>query len=69
MYDYFGMTLTADTEREMQHYLDNDPKTTSYGKHKYTLEQFGLTKEDIRREFQEYIEIMTRRGVKQDMIL
>ena len=31
LYDYFGMTLTPETESAMMHYIYNDPKKTKYG--------------------------------------
>ncbi len=40
----------------LEHYLANDPKKKKYGKHKYTLEEFGLTKEMLKEEFKEYYE-------------
>ena len=68
MYDYFGMTLTPQTESAMRNYLENDPKKTIYGAHKYTLEEFGLTKEDLRVEFKEYVELMSKRIKIEDII-
>ena len=68
MYDYFGMTLTPETEAEMRNYLENDPKKTTYGAHKYTLEEFDLTLEDIKVEFKEYIDLMSKRIKIEDII-
>ena len=68
MYDYFGMTLTLDTELAMEYYMDNDPKKTTYGVHKYTLEQFGLTVDEIKEEFKEYIEIMLKTTKLEDIV-
>ena len=68
MYDYFEMTLTPQTESAMSHYMDNDPKKTSYGQHKYTLEEFGLTKDILREEFKEYIDMMSKTTNVEDII-
>ena len=57
MYDYFGMTMTLETELAMMNYMNNDPKKTTYGVHKYTLEEFGISMDEIKEEFKEYIEI------------
>ncbi len=59
LYAYFSMPLTAQTETNMRQYLENDPKKKEYGSHKYTLEGFGITVEDLKREFSEFIELMS----------
>ena len=56
MYDYFGMALTPDTKAAMASYMNNDPKKTTYGVHKYSLQEFSLTIDEIKEEFKEYIE-------------
>ena len=68
MYDYFGMTLTPQTESAMGHYMNNDPKKTVYGQHKYTLQEFGLTIDDLKEEFKEYIEMMSKTTKMEDII-
>ena len=68
LYDYFGMTLTPETESAMVHYLNNDPKKTKYGVHKYTLEEFGISIDEIKEEFKEYIEIMSKTTKLEDII-
>ena len=40
----------------MRHYLANDPKKKKYGKHTYSLSDYGLTKEMLKAEFKEYYE-------------
>ena len=69
MYDFLGMTLTPASEAAMRCYMENDPKKTQYGSHKYTLEQSGLKKEDIKEEFKEYIDFMTGKGFQEKDIL
>ena len=68
LYDYFEMTLTPETESAMVHYLNNDPKKTTYGEHKYTLEEFGISVDDIKEEFKEYLEIMSKTTKLEDII-
>ena len=69
LYDFLGMTLTPASETAMRHYLENDPKKTKYGVHKYTMEQFSLTKKDLKEEFKEYIDFMTEQGFAEEDIL
>ena len=61
LYSYFGITLSRETEEAWRKYVDNDPVKTKYPKHKYTIEEFNITKEDLAEEFKEYIEIMSKR--------
>ena len=68
MYDYFGMILTPETESAMVHYMNNDPKKTTYGVHKFTLEEFGISMGQIKEEFKEYIEIMSKKSKLEDII-
>ena len=68
MYDYFGMTLTPETESAMVHYMNNDPKKTTHGVHKFTLEEFGISMDEIKEEFKEYIEIMSKKSKLEDII-
>ena len=68
MYDYFGMTLTPETELAMDNYMNNDPKKTTYGVHKYTLEEFGISMDEIKEEFKEYIDIMSKTAKLEDII-
>ena len=68
MYDYFGITLTPATESAMVHYMNDDPKKTTHGVHKYTLEEFGISMDEIKEEFKEYIEIMSKKSKLEDII-
>ena len=68
LYDYFGMTLTPETESARVHYMNNDPKKTKYGVHKFTLEEFGISIDEIKEEFKEYIEIMSKTTKLEDII-
>ena len=51
LYDYFHLNLSADAEQKMVDYMDNDQKKKTHAKHKYTIQEFNLTKEGIREEF------------------
>jgi hypothetical protein len=53
LYDGLGMELTADTERRMRRFLDENPKDR-YGKHRYSLTRFGLDAADVGKRFSEY---------------
>jgi hypothetical protein len=53
VYEQFGYQYSAEMETGMQRWLDNNPQG-KHGAHKYELEQFGLTKADIEREFGSY---------------
>ena len=68
LYSYFGINLTMETESSWKRYLDNDPIKTKYGKHKYTMEQFNLTREELAQEFEEYIDIMSKRADAKDIL-
>jgi hypothetical protein len=53
LYSQLGMTFSPDTRQAMQTWLDNN-KQDKYGRHVYSLDQFGLTQDDIQREWAEY---------------
>src|SRR5579875_1326175 len=55
IYRHFGLKLDEPTERRMQSWLDAHAHTRP-GFHKYTPEQYGLTAQEIRRKYADYIE-------------
>jgi hypothetical protein len=55
IYQHFGLRLDAEVENKMRAWLDAHAQTRP-GFHKYTPEQFGLTKEEIRSKYADYIE-------------
>ncbi len=55
MYDHFGFELTPQVADAMQNYLDNRPRE-KHGKHRYTLDQFGLSKEQHGYLYEQYRE-------------
>lgn len=54
IYDKFGMELTEDTKDKMDVFLSKNPKDV-HGVHNYSLEDFGLTGEQIDSQFKNYI--------------
>ncbi len=52
IYDHFDEPLTPQAEAAMQSYMAD----SQHGKHSYTLEEFGLTREGIHATFADYIE-------------
>ena len=55
IYRRAGHTLTPDSEALMLAY-EQENEQGKHGAHKYSLEQFGLTEEMVRRDFGAYIE-------------
>ena len=67
MYDFLGMNLTPEAESAMISYLNNDPKKTVYGEHVYK-KSFQFSKEFIETEFKEYIDLMSKRVKREDLV-
>lgn len=55
IYDYFGFDYTKEFEERMKAWIAKNPKN-KHGVHRYSLEQFGLTADEVNRQFAEYIE-------------
>ena len=55
IYRQFGMTLSADAEQRMQHFLGRHPKDR-HGAHRYSLGTFGLDARLLRPRFKSYCE-------------
>lgn len=53
IYDRFGYPYGEDYERKMRAYLDAFPKS-KFGRHRYSLGEYGLTEEDLGRHFGDY---------------
>jgi len=53
LYRHFGEPLTPTAEAAMQAYLADNPQG-KHGKHVYTLEEYGLSKAQVREHFREY---------------
>lgn len=55
IYDHFGETLSPEADAAMRAYMTDNPKG-KHGKHSYSLEEYGLTKQSVRDRFSDYIE-------------
>jgi hypothetical protein len=55
IYRYFGLALTADTAAALAAHVARNPRQR-HGTHEYSLEQFGLTPEEVRHRLARYIE-------------
>ena len=55
VYDFLGWPLTADARTKMQSFLAANPKN-KHGVHRYTLEQFGLSRATETARFRSYCE-------------
>jgi hypothetical protein len=55
LYDHFDEPLTKEAEAAMSRLLANNPQG-QHGKHTYSLEEFGLTKQGVHTHFKEYCE-------------
>jgi hypothetical protein len=55
LYDWLGDDFTHDIESAMGHWIDSHPKN-QFGKHKYTLEEFGQSRESLSPIFDDYVE-------------
>ncbi len=57
IYDKFNWQLTPTAEQNMNAFLKSNPKD-KHGKHNYTLEDFGLTNEQIETRFAKYLNFL-----------
>lgn len=55
IYHYFGYTYSDRMEEDVKKWMQANPQH-KYGVHRYTLEQFGLTTDQIERKFAKYCE-------------
>ena len=53
MYQRFGLEYTEEFERRMMRYL-LDNQQGKYGRHKYSMEEYGFIGADLYREYEEY---------------
>jgi len=53
IYQYFGMELTGIAYQRMKSYLRANPQG-KFGKHRYNMDDFGMSKDDITNRFSEY---------------
>jgi hypothetical protein len=55
VYEKFDLDYTKEFEQRMHVYLKNN-KQGKYGRHKYSLEEYGFTAENVYRKYQDYME-------------
>lgn len=55
LYDHIGEPFTDEVESAMRTCLAENPKG-KFGKHSYTLEQFGVTADEVRERYKDYRE-------------
>ena len=53
IYEYFGHTCSPDTEKSIKDWLRENPQH-KHGVHKYTLDQFGLDRETVAKQFADH---------------
>ena len=53
LYDHFGTPFTAEAEAGMRRMMEYNPQG-KHGKHHYTLEEFGLTAQGVRKHYADY---------------
>jgi hypothetical protein len=55
LYEFYGQTLSPEAERRMREHVAANPQG-KFGRHGYDLEKFGLTEQQVRDTFAEYVE-------------
>jgi hypothetical protein len=55
IYDRFGLSLHDDTARRMQDWVAASP-TSRHGEHRYDIADYGITADQVRARFADYIE-------------
>ena len=55
IYEKFHIKYTEEFEQRMKIYLENN-KQGKYGRHKYSLEEYGLDAQSLYQEFKEYMD-------------
>jgi hypothetical protein len=67
IYEKFNWTLSEETIKKFETFLEKYPKNKN-GKHIYTLETFGLNKEQINHQYSDYLIFLEELKTKQDGI-
>jgi hypothetical protein len=55
IYDQFGLEFSSDAEQSLVRYLAENPKG-KHGSHHYTLEEYGLSREQVLERLGTYVE-------------
>ena len=61
IYRKFDMDLSPHAEENMTQYIRKHPQN-KYGRHQYSLDQYGLTYDDVKRECRDYEQYMKSKG-------
>ncbi len=56
MYAWLGRELSAEAEQKMMGWLTNNPQN-KFGKHEYSLDEWGFSKQDIEPYFADYLKV------------
>ena len=54
IYKHFDLDLTPEVEASMKAYVRDNPQH-KHGKHKYSLSDYGLSTQDMKRSFAPYL--------------
>ena len=61
IYSHLGLNLTDEAEKAMKMHMTENPKD-KFGKHKYNLEEWGITEKEVKetfKELQKYLDSLT----------
>jgi hypothetical protein len=61
IYDYFGLAWSAEFEKAMRTWLNNNPQGKQ-GRNSYALDEFGLSAEQISQQYAEYTRLFLSTG-------
>ena len=61
IYANYGLVLTPEAEAGMRAWVVRNPQN-KHGRHEYTLEQYGLTEDDIRTNLEPFIDYFKDRS-------
>lgn len=57
VYAHHGWEFTQDVRSRMEKFMADNPKD-KHGKHHYSLEEFGLSESEVKKEFSDYIDFL-----------
>jgi hypothetical protein len=60
IYQHFGLDFTSRFEQELQTYIASRPQH-KFGVHQYSLQEFGLSEDEVEERFQRYAELTPSR--------
>ena len=55
IYERFDLTLSDETAQRMQRWIADSP-TSRHGEHRYDIADYGITADQVRQRFADYIE-------------